>query len=75
MDVHLFTGKSYLWRLLLVSEVKGIRYNKKTTRQSSPDDQHIDFEDYFSLSSQQKQASGKENEILLVESMTMIGYL
>ncbi|MCP3908193.1 MAG: glutathione S-transferase family protein [Oceanicoccus sp.] len=75
MDVHLFTGKSYLWRILLVSEVKGITYNENSKRQACSNHQEINFEDYFSLSPQQMQASGKENEILLVESMSMIGYL
>ena len=75
MDVHLFTSKSYLWRLLLVSEVKGIAYSKKTQKARHSTEKDIDFEDYFSLSPQQMKASGRENEILLVESMSMISYL
>jgi len=75
MDVHIFTGKSYLWRLFLMAELKGIAYKKALNKQASSDSQDIDFEDYFSLSPQQREVSGRENELLLVESMAMIGYL
>ena len=55
--------------------VKGSRHGKESKKSVPVNEVDINFEDYFSLSPQQMEASGKENEILLVESMAMIRLL